>query len=157
LKDGISWPGFLLTVKTKASTGCGKDAPEVFAEGEGLLLVVDDEPIMRKIAAKVLQKCGYDVMVAEDGEKALECYKHHHQKIKLVLLDLLMPNKSGKETYLEMRQIQPDVKVLLISGAKRDTRIKELLNLGIKGYIEKPYKLPHLARTVHRLIYRCGK
>ncbi len=131
-----------------------KKPPQQFIKGEGLVLVVDDEPIMRKIAVNVLKNCGYDVIAAENGFIALEIFEKHHHDIKLVLLDLLMPKKSGKETYLEMRQIQPDVNVLLVSGAKRDTRIKELLKLGVRGYLEKPYTFFHLSRLVHKLIYK---
>ena len=141
-------------MKAKTNAGNKKGPQEKLKKGEGLLLVVDDEPIMRKIAVNVLQNCGYDVIAAEDGEKALEFFKTHYQQIKLVLLDLLMPNKSGKETYIEMKQIHPDVNVLLISGAKRDIRIKELLEMGVKDYIEKPYTFPQLSRTIHKLIYK---
>lgn len=134
-----------------------KKSPQQFIKGEGLVLVVDDEPIMRKIAINVLKSCGYDVMAAENGFKALEIFEKHHPNIKLVLLDLIMPQKSGKETYLEMRQIQPDVNVLLVSGAKRDKRIKELLKIGVRGYVEKPYTFFHLSRLVHKLIYKKDK
>lgn len=122
-------------------------------KGKGLVLVVDDEPIMRKIAVNVLQLSGYSVMSASDGDEAVDLYKIHHEKIDLVLLDLLMPNKTGKETYLEMIEIEPDVKVLLVTGAKKDIRVEELLNLGIKGYIEKPYKFLHLSEAVFEAIY----
>lgn len=134
-----------------------KKPPQQFLKGEGLVLVVDDEPIMRKIALNVLKSCGYDVIAVENGFKALEIFEKHHPDIKLVLLDLLMPKKDGKETYLEMRQIRPDVNVILVSGAKRDTRIKELLKLGVSGYIEKPYTFFRLSRLVHKLIYKKDK
>ena len=139
-----------MTTKTKGPQG-------KLVKGEGLVLVVDDEPIMRKIAVNVLQNSGYDVLAAEDGDKALEIFEKKYQKIKLVLLDLLMPNKSGKETYIDMKKIQPDVNVLLISGAKRDKRIQELLKMGVKAYIEKPYTFPQLSQTVYNLIYKKSK
>ncbi len=134
-----------------------KKPAQQFIKGEGLVLVVDDEPIMRKIAINVLKSCGYDVIAAENGFKALEIFEKQHPQIKLVLLDLVMPKKSGKETYLEMKQIQPDVNVLLVSGAKTDPRIKELLKMGVKGYLEKPYTFFHLSRLVHQLIYKKDK
>ena len=134
-----------------------KKPPQQFIKGEGLVLVVDDEPIMRKIAVNVLKSCGYDVLAAEDGFIALEIFEKQHTDIKLVLLDLIMPKKSGKEIYLEMKQIQPDVNVLLVSGAKKDIRIKELLKMGVKGYLEKPYTFSHLSRLVYKLIYKKEK
>lgn len=134
-----------------------KRPPQKLQKGKGLVLVVDDEPIMRKIAVNVLKTCGYDVLAAEDGFKALGIFEKYHKTIELVLLDLLMPEKSGKETYLEMKQIQPDVNVLLVSGAKKDKRIKELLKSGVKAYIEKPYTFLHLSQLVHQLIYKKSK
>ncbi len=128
--------------------------PKKLAKGEGLVLVVDDEPIMRKIAVNVLENSGYDVMAAEDGDKAVEIFKNHHHEIKVVLLDLLMPKKSGKDTYLEMREIQPDVDVILITGAKNDKSIQEILQLGIKGFIEKPYTFPQLSHEVFNIIHK---
>lgn len=134
-----------MTAKKKVPLG-------VLAKGEGLILVVDDEPIMRKIAVNVLQNSGYTVMAAEDGNKALHIFKQHYRDIKLVLLDLLMPDISGKETYIEMKKINPDVCVLLVSGAERDKRIKELLKMGVKAYIEKPYTFPELSQLVFKLL-----
>ena len=123
-------------------------------KGEGLVLVVDDEPIMRKIALNVLGNSGYDVITAENGEEAIKRFKQRQKDIKLVVLDLLMPDKSGKETYRELKQIQPDVKVLLMSGTKEDERVEELLKIGVKGFIEKPYTFPQLSLTVYDMIYK---
>ena len=122
-------------------------------KGKGLVLVVDDEPIMRKIAVNVLELSGYSVMSASDGDEAVDLYKIHYEKSDLVLLDLLMPRKSGKETFLEMSDIKPGVKVLLVTGAKKDKRVEELLGLGIKGYIEKPYKFLHLSQAVFEAVH----
>lgn len=123
-------------------------------KGEGLVLVVDDEPIMRKIALNVLRDSGYDVITAENGEEAIKRFKQRQKDIKLVVLDLLMPDKSGKETYRELKQIQPDVNVLLMSGTKEDERVEELLKIGVKGFIEKPYTFPQLSLTVYNMIYK---
>jgi len=126
-------------------------------KGEGLVLVVDDEPIMRKIAVNVLKNSGYQVMAAEDGIKALDIYKQYHHKIKVVLLDLLMPIKSGKDTFIEMKKINPGISAILVTGADRDIRIKELLKMGIKAYIEKPYSFPYLSQTVFNVINNSGQ
>jgi DNA-binding NtrC family response regulator len=122
--------------------------------GEGLVMVVDDESIMRKIAINVLQNSGYQVIAVESGEEAVDIFKTRHHEIKLVLLDLLMPIQCGKDTYFKMKAIDPDVKVLLISGAKKDVRIDQLLNSGVIAYIEKPYTFEHLSKMVHKAIYK---
>lgn len=123
-----------------------------FLQGEGLVLVVDDEPIMRKLAVKVLEISGYRSLSAKGGEEALAIFKEHYQKIDLVLLDLLMPFICGQETYLSMKKIDPDVKVLLVTGAVRDKRVKDLINSGVQGFVEKPYSFEFLSRKIYETI-----
>lgn len=122
------------------------------SKGTGLVLVVEDEPIMRKIAVKVLNEAGYEVLIAEDGRKGIELFKKHHNDIKLVLLDMVLPKKSGKDVYIEMKKIKPDVKVLLNSGFRKDKRVKEVFKLGIKHFIEKPYTFDALTKAIQRAI-----
>ncbi len=121
---------------------------EGLIKGVGLILIVDDEPIMRKIMINVLKNSGYRVISAENGDQAVEFFQKHMQDIRLVVLDLLMPNKSGKETFLELKQIRPDVKVLLVSGNKKDQSIREMLNLGVRGFLSKPFTFPQLSEAV---------
>ena len=120
--------------------------------GEGLILVIDDEPIMRKIAKKILMDSGYDVISATDGIKGIDLYKKHQADIRLVLLDMQMPKKDGKETYLELKKINEKVKVILTSGFRKDERVEEILALGIKDFIEKPYTFKQLAETVYHAL-----
>ncbi len=123
------------------------------SKGSGLVLVVDDEPIMRKLAVNVLQNSGYHVLVADSGIQAISVFKKYRSGIDLVLLDLLMPEMSGKETFIELNRLQPGINVLLVSGAKKDERILELLEMGVKGFVEKPYTFPHLSRAVFDAIH----
>lgn len=128
-----------------------KKEKEIFA-GEGLILVIDDEPIMRKIAMKILEKAGYNLIFAEDGEEGIELFRKRHQDLEMVLLDMQMPKKSGQETYIEMRKINPEVKVLLASGFQRDERVEAILRLGVHGFIEKPYTFGQLVNAVQSVI-----
>ncbi len=120
--------------------------------GKGLIMVVEDEPIMRKVAISILKSSGYEVIVAGDGEEAIPLFKKHHKKIQMVLLDMLMPRKSGKETLQEMKKIDPDVKVLLNSGFRRDERVEAVMKLGVSGFIEKPYTKKELLRAVYNIL-----
>lgn len=122
--------------------------------GKGLILVVEDEPIMQKVATRILQGAGYLVITAKDGQEAVGLFEKYHQEIALVLLDMLMPKKSGKETYIEMKKIDPNLKVLLNSGFRKDDRIEEALHLGIKDFIEKPYTKHQLLKAVHLAMSR---
>ncbi|MCP4213279.1 MAG: AAA family ATPase [bacterium] len=129
-----------------------KTVEEDMVEGQGLILVVDDEPIMRKIALKVLKDSGYEVIAAKDGQEGVEFFEKHLPRVKLVLLDMLMPKKSGKETYIEMKKLDPGIKVLLTSGFREDERVEEVLALGVNGFIEKPYTFTQLSKAVHEVL-----
>lgn len=116
--------------------------------GEGLILVVDDDNSVRQVARAILEECGYTVIVAGDGEEGVHLFQQRHAEIKGVLLDLIMPKKSGKEAFLEMKQINPRVKVLLTSGFRQDERVDDVLAQGVRGFVQKPYTLWKLSAAM---------
>lgn len=124
---------------------------EIFM-GEGLILVIDDEEIMRQTAKSILEECGYFVLLAENGEEGVQLYNTHKDEIKAVLLDMIMPKMSGKQAYIELAKINKDVKVLLASGFKQNGRIESIMELGVNGFIQKPYSLLKLANSLHQII-----
>jgi len=128
------------------------DRKETVVRGEGLILIVDDEEIIRKTAANILKECGYDVVTAENGYTGLSIFRERFKDIRAVLLDMAMPGLSGQEVYAEMRKIDRDVKVLLASGFRQDSRIEESLKMGINGYIQKPYSMIELSVMVKKII-----
>ncbi len=119
--------------------------------GEGLILVVDDEEVMRHTAGTILGKCGYRVITAMDGEEGVRVFRERHHEIRAVLLDLVMPRKSGEQAYLEMKKIDPGLKVILTSGFRKDERVDLALSCGINGFIQKPYSLERLAHAMYEL------
>jgi len=122
-------------------------------KGEGTILIVDDEDLVRSTAKSILTKCGYTVLTATNGENGVEIYNEYKHEIKAVLLDLVMPKKSGEKAYLEMKKINPQVKVLLSSGFRQDERVDLAISYGISGFIQKPYTLEKLSQAVYNLIY----
>ncbi|MCK7505101.1 MAG: response regulator [Desulfobacterales bacterium] len=98
------------------------------------------------------KNAGLDVILAENGEEGVMIFSERHGEIKAVLLDMLMPKKSGKEAYLEMKKIDPGLKVLLASGFKQDERVEAVLNLGVQGFVQKPYDLDTLSRSIFAVI-----
>lgn len=119
--------------------------------GSGLILVVDDEIIMRKTAKKILEKLGYQVITANDGEEAVKIYSERSAEIYAVLLDMSMPKMSGTTAYLEMKKINPDIKALIMSGLKQNERMESAMELGINGFVQKPYRMDTLATAVKSL------
>ena len=119
--------------------------------GDGLILLVDDEEAIRIIAQDILEFCGYDVLYAVNGKEALKIFKERHDDIIAVILDMSMPEMSGKEAYLEMKKVDPEVKVLLATGFKNDERVKDVVSLGVDEVIQKPFTLKKLSETVFNL------
>jgi len=141
-----------LPVLHAAGTRNGDEPVMEVRRGSGLILVVDDEEIIRQTARAILEECGYTVVLAHNGEEGVRIFKARHDKIKAVLLDMVMPKKSGKEAYLEMRAIDPDLKVLLSSGFKQDERVESVIKLGVQSFIQKPYSLDTLSRAIFTVI-----
>jgi len=107
---------------------------------------------MRKTAKNILEKLGYQVIVAEDGDEGVKAFAERSAEIKAVLLDMSMPKLSGKDAYVEMKKFDPNIKALLVSGFKKDERIQAALDLGINGFVQKPYTMQVLAQEVKKLV-----
>jgi DNA-binding NtrC family response regulator len=103
--------------------------------------------MIRNLGKTILQRSGYDVMLAEDGLQAVETFERERQKIDLVILDLTMPKLSGRDTLRHLRQLDPDVGVLFASGYSAET-MSEDEREGVLGFINKPYRPQELANTV---------
>jgi CheY-like chemotaxis protein len=121
-------------------------------DGSETILVVDDEEVVRDLTQEVLSVNGYNVLLAQDGLEALNLFRSHGQDIDLVLLDMFMPHMSGKETYDELKKINPNIKVLFCSGYGRMQEThKKLENDGL-NCISKPFKIDELVSKVHRAL-----
>lgn len=138
---------------TPAETPDHADKPGV-VRGEGLILVVDDEPVLREVTREMLKACGYTVLTAGEGEQAVQLYRERHAGVAAVLLDMVMPGMGSKDVYTALKEIDPEVVVLLASGFGQDERVKALLKLGADGFIHKPYTLDQLSRELAETIQR---
>lgn len=115
------------------------------------VLVVDDEDVVRFLAIDLLESLGYEAVPAEDGEEAVEIFKSRKDDIDLVLLDMIMPKLGGVETFRELRKLDPQVPVVLLSGYTKDVAAQELLNEGARGFLQKPYKIQDLAQVMETI------
>ncbi len=117
------------------------------------ILVIDDEESMRTSLKTMLTREGYDVLAAEDGKKGLELFTSH--QVDLVITDIVMPEKEGLETIMEMQKASRDVKIIAISGGGRLEPAGYLYNakaLGAKHTFEKPFKQADLLGAVYELL-----
>ena len=88
--------------------------------GSGTILVAEDDPSVRELEASILRKFGYEVILAEDGQDAVEKFAENRSRIQLVLMDMIMPNKNGKQAFDEIRRLQPDIRIIFVSGYSAD-------------------------------------
>jgi CheY-like chemotaxis protein len=111
--------------------------------GCGTVLIVDDEPAVRRLARVMVERCGFDTLLAEDGEEALRVFSANRGLVTGVLLDLSMPRMGGRETLRELRRLDPDVPVLLSSGYPEQDPVP-----GATGFVQKPYRLATLTAAL---------
>jgi len=121
-------------------------------EGKGTVLLVDDEEMVLDAGGQMLKHLGYEVLLAGDGQEALELYKNNQDKIDLVLLDMVMPVMGGGKTFDRMKEINTNVKVLLSSGYSIEGEAKEILKRGCDAFIQKPFKLDQLSQEIRDIL-----
>ncbi|HEV3237133.1 MAG TPA: PAS domain-containing protein, partial [Gemmataceae bacterium] len=121
--------------------------------GRERLLIVDDEAMIRNLTRDILQNFGYQVMLAEDGQQALEIYSGHSDGIDLVLLDLTMPRMSGRDALKKMILVNPKVRALLSSGYSAEPSLLSEYPQ-VLGFVNKPYRPEDLARAVRAALDR---
>ena len=127
-------------------------SPDRIKPGKGTILIVDDEEIIIDVSIEMLKKIGYRVLKALSGKEAISEYQASIAKIDLVILDLIMPKISGSEVYDKLKEINPQVKVLLSSGYSVDGQATEILKRGCNGFIQKPFNMEELSRKVNEIL-----
>jgi two-component system, cell cycle sensor histidine kinase and response regulator CckA len=122
------------------------------AHTSAMVLVVDDEPVVRRTAKSMLERFGYSVVMAENGREGVELFRVLADKIAVVLLDMTMPVMSGEETFRELRAIRPGVRVVLSSGYNEVEAVRRFTGKGLAGFLQKPYSAAALAEKVRSVI-----
>ncbi len=118
----------------------------------GTILMVDDEDLVLGTGVAVLERLGYMVLQATSGKKAIEIFETKNDEIDLVILDMIMPGISGGQAYDRMKEIKPNVRVLLSSGYSLDSEAKEILARGCDGFIQKPFSIEELSRAIWEIL-----
>jgi len=131
-----------------------EEKPEITEElsrGTGCILVVDDEALMREVASAILDELGYTTILAEGGEQALSIFEERRNEIDMVLLDVIMPKRSGRQVYGDLKQIDPNVKVLFASGYWQDDDETDITTtFDDAHFIQKPYTLQAIAEAIRK-------
>lgn len=121
-------------------------------QGKETILLVDDETMIIDVGDSLLSALGYDVIAADNGQRAVALFEQMHASIDLVLLDMIMPGMGGGEVYDRLAQIKPEVKVILSSGYSIDGRAKAILDRGCNGFIQKPFGLESLSTKIREVL-----
>lgn len=121
-------------------------------KGDETILFVDDEDMIIEIAEEMVRHLGYKILTAGSGKKAIEIYKKNVEQIDIVILDMIMPGMSGGETYDKLKEINPDIKVLLASGYSLDGQATEILDHGCNGFIQKSVKPLELSKKLREIL-----
>ncbi|MCF8118858.1 MAG: PAS domain S-box protein [Deltaproteobacteria bacterium] len=120
--------------------------------GSETVLLVDDEEMIIDVAKALLQRLGYQVFASRTGKEAVELYERNKDRIDVVILDMVMPDMSGGETYDRLKKMNPHVKVLLSSGYSINGEATEILNRGCDGFIQKPFKMEALSQKIRAVL-----
>jgi two-component system cell cycle sensor histidine kinase/response regulator CckA len=120
--------------------------------GTETVLFVDDEDAIREVGEELLQAMGYSVLLARDGKEAVELYEKNGDNIDIVLLDIVMPHMGGSEVYEKMKEINPNIKVLLLSGYSIDGEATDILDRGCDGFIQKPFTMKELSGKIREIM-----
>lgn len=114
--------------------------------GTESILIVDDDPIQRRVTGQLLKRLGYKIRTAKSGEQAVELVTIHPQD--LLILDMVMDGIDGTETYRQILSFQPRQKAIVLSGYAMSKRVRQAMRLGAGGFISKPISLQALASAV---------
>ncbi|MBW2133310.1 MAG: response regulator, partial [Deltaproteobacteria bacterium] len=147
----LYFPAIVMEKENGADAGADKVLKEI-PKGTETLLLVDDEAPLREIGKAMLQRFGYTVWEAENGEQAVALYREKKDQVHLVLLDLNMPGMGGYKCYQELLRMDPNVKIVVASGFLEDQRSKRVLASGVKAFVEKPYRVNELVTAVRNAL-----
>ncbi len=150
VKKGTEFRVYFPAIKTEISEA-GEQQPELlFGDREWILVAEDEEPI-RDVTFSTLEKRGYKVLMAQDGAEAVALYAENIDKIKVVLMDLMMPVVDGQTSIRAIREINPEVKIIAVSGLAEKDKLKNVADY-TNAFLPKPYTAERLLRTIHGVL-----
>ena len=148
---GASFSIILPLKETQNSIDISTETEKLVLGNESVLLV-DDEQRVLTVGKEICRTLGYSVITVASGKEALKIYKAKQESIHLVILDMIMPGMDGLETFVELKKLNPDIKVLLSTGYSIDAKAQEMLKNGCKGYILKPYSVIDFSHKLREVL-----
>jgi CheY-like chemotaxis protein len=150
---GTRFEIYLPRLEAPASPPSSHPCPRVSPGASETILLADDNDMLRPLAAAFLRQGGFQVLLAEDGQEAVEVFQQEQGRVDLVVLDMMMPRLSGREALAQLRRLDPGVRVVFASGYA-DTPQGEIEQDGVLGFIAKPYGQNDLVQAVRQALDR---
>ncbi|HTU16901.1 MAG TPA: ATP-binding protein [Gemmataceae bacterium] len=145
--EGTRFDIYLPRHHAAVASSSARNLPRKPRGGQETILLVDDQALVRNLGRTILERLGYRVLLADDGQHALDVYQREHSRIHLVVLDLTMPRLSGRDALRRLLKINPAVRVLFASGYSAE-HLSEEDHEHIYGFVSKPYRPEDLADAV---------
>jgi two-component system, cell cycle sensor histidine kinase and response regulator CckA len=148
---GTEFKVYFPAIEASICTSKTGNPPLQTAGAKTILLVEDNQPVA-KLERKFLENDGYKVIVATNGQEALDIYQTGREQISMVILDLLMPEMSGRDCLMELVKINPSVKVLIASGYVPEDELRREISPFVKGFIHKPFDMTQFLEAIRKII-----
>ena len=139
-------------VNDQEASATPKPVEQLSSTGSETILVVEDEPVVRRLTVRALAERGYRVLEAEDGESALVVAREHTGDLQLLVTDVVMPGMNGKDLADRLTAERPDLRVLYISGYAEHAVVRQGVLVEGIAFLSKPFDLNELARTVREVL-----
>jgi len=150
---GTRFKVYLPATETNETKRIGEKQIDDILLGHGeLILVVDDEPSVQEIARVTLETYGYRVMTASDGAEAIALYAQYLPDVKAVVLDMMMPIMDGPSCIRALRKVDPDARIIAVSGLKEHARFGEVASTDVHAFLSKPFTAEALLKTLHKVL-----
>jgi PAS domain S-box-containing protein len=158
-----SWPGegttfqvLLPVVQGTESLASTEIEPpslqEELSSSKKTILLIDDEKLVRDMTARLLERLGYKVLSASGGREGIELFRGHRQEIECVLLDMTMPDLNGEETFQQIYQVEPNVRVIVMSGYSEKEVLRHFKTDSLRGFVQKPYRPGELREKLEQVL-----
>ncbi len=144
---GTTFKIYLPAIKTEMQKAQEKKLDLSPGHGE-LVLIAEDEVSIREVTCSTLETCGYKVLTADDGAQAVALYAQNKDKIKVVLMDMMMPVMDGHASIKAIRKINPEVRIIASSGLSEKDKLMKVAGTGINAFLPKPYTAEQLLKTI---------
>ncbi|MDL5502567.1 MAG: response regulator, partial [Candidatus Methanoperedens sp.] len=150
--NGTAFKVYLPAITTPETLTVEENQLELPAGHGESILVVDDEDLIREMTKKTLKAHGYRVITANDGKEAIPLYLKNREKIKLVLMDMMMPIMDGSTSIRELHKINPELKIIAVSGLTEKDKLAKVYETYIHAFLTKPYTTEKLLNTIYDAI-----